>query len=62
MYEESDFRAESFRLAGGGSAYALTHIPTGLRVDDPGPSDKPVAERWAALRPKVAELLQSQQH
>jgi hypothetical protein len=59
MDKDADLRFESSRLVGGGSSYALVHIPTGLRVEDPGPSEKPVAERWTTLRGKLAELLRS---
>jgi hypothetical protein len=59
MDEDSDFRFESFSRADGGASYALVHIPTGLRVEDTGPSSKPIVERWAALRLNLAELLRA---
>jgi hypothetical protein len=35
----------------------LTHIPTGLRVNDTSSSDQPVIVRWSRLKEKLAELL-----
>jgi hypothetical protein len=58
--EDSDLRADTFRLTDGGSSFTLAHLPTGLRVTDPGPSEEPVAERWARLREQLAKLVAEQ--
>ena len=54
---DDDFQAETYRLERGGSAYRLTHRPSGLSVVDNGPSKDPIIERWAALRVKLLALI-----
>jgi hypothetical protein len=58
---DTDFMAESYRVEGGGSAYRLTHRPTGLFVDDPGPSELPIDERWLMLRMRLLALVTHEQ-
>ncbi len=58
MDDEADFKAESWALVGGGCSLALTHIPTGLRVDDPGPSEASLFARWSELRVRLKSLVE----
>jgi hypothetical protein len=56
---DDDLLWEHWRHVGGGSSYAVTHLPSGIRIHDLSPSPEPVRERLATLRAALTDKVRA---
>lgn len=58
--DPTEIKQESYQLADGRRLYRMTHIPTGMSVEEFDSSDIAVVERWQNLLDILARRIEAQ--
>jgi hypothetical protein len=58
MFAEQDVKVDSYHLEDGGVVYRMTHIPTGLSIQDELDLERPVLERLKSLSQRLERIVQ----
>jgi hypothetical protein len=60
MLKDEEIRVDSYRLEDGRRAYQMTHLPSGVSVEDDADSDEAILTRLRKLREQLEAAIAAQ--